>query len=137
MVKKLSGDGGTVIALFGLAFLYVLAVIVTAAVYVFPVVLVITAVMAEARARKQDGQNPALSDPERQFLLETEGQPETLSSLEDAEATDEIDYVEEIIDDPETPWEECDENDKKYVNKWLDIWGITSARNFQGGLDRG
>lgn len=65
-----------------------------------------------------------------EWMLETEGQPETLSSLEDADATDKIDYVEEIIGDPATPWEECDENDKKYVNKWLDIWGITSARNF-------
>lgn len=72
-----------------------------------------------------------------EWMLETEGQLETLSSLEDADATDEIDYVEEIINDSATPWEECDENDKKYVNKWLDIWGITSARNFQGGLDRG
>lgn len=71
-----------------------------------------------------------------EWMLETEDHPETLSSLEDADATDEIDYVEEIIDDPATPWEECDENDKKYVNKWLDIWGITSARNFQTGFKR-
>lgn len=65
-----------------------------------------------------------------EWMLETEGQPETLSSLEDAGATDEIDYVEEIIDDPATPWEECDEYDEKYINEWLSVWGITSARNF-------
>lgn len=65
-----------------------------------------------------------------EWMLETEGQPETLSSLEDAGATDEIDYVEEIANDPETPWEDCDEDDVNYITLWLSMWGITSARNF-------
>ena len=65
-----------------------------------------------------------------EWMLETEGQPETLSSLEDAGATDEIDYVEEIIDDPATPWEACDEDDEKYIALWLSMWGITPAQIF-------
>lgn len=65
-----------------------------------------------------------------EWMLETEGQPETLSSLEDAGVTDEIDFIEEIANDPETPWEDCDEDDVNYITLWLSMWGITSARNF-------
>ena len=63
------------------------------------------------------------------WLLETEEEPLTLSDLEDWGEQDQIDYFsEEILNDPATLWEECDEDDQKYVNKWLDIWGITALR---------
>ena len=38
--------------------------------------------------------------------------------------------IEEIANDPETPWEDCDEDDVNYITLWLSMWGITSARNF-------
>lgn len=59
-----------------------------------------------------------------EWMLETEGQPETLSALEDAEAAEKIAEIEAIIADPVTPWEECDEDDEEYINEWLSIWGI-------------
>ena len=66
----------------------------------------------------------------KNWLLETEEGRLTLTALEDSGVTDEIDFIEEIANDPETPWEDCDEDDVNYITLWLSMWGITSARNF-------
>ena len=72
----------------------------------------------------------------KNWLIETEEGRLTLTALEDSGVTDEIDFIEEIANDPETPWEDCDEDDVNCITLWLSMWGITSARNFQGGLKR-
>lgn len=64
------------------------------------------------------------------WLLETEEGHLTLTALEDSGVTDEIAFIEEIANDPETPWEACDEDDEKYIALWLSMWGITPARIF-------
>ena len=62
-----------------------------------------------------------------EFVLTTEGDPTCLNELEDAnnESCDAlISSIQEIITDPSTPWEPCDEGDEAYVSEWLSIWGI-------------
>lgn len=78
----------------------------------------------------------ASKDLNKNWLLETEEGRLTLTALEDSGVTDEIDFIEEIANDPETPWEDCDEDDVNYITLWLSMWGITSARNFWGGFKR-
>lgn len=61
------------------------------------------------------------------WLMTTEGDPTTLNELEDAnnDASDrEIAEINEILTDPSTAWEECDEDDISYVEEWLNVWGI-------------
>lgn len=61
------------------------------------------------------------------FILTTGGDPICLNELEDAgneECEDLISSIQEIINDPSTPWEACSEEDKEYVSEWLKIWGI-------------
>lgn len=62
-----------------------------------------------------------------EWLLTTGGDPVTL--YVDEEANDEfslreIEEIDNIICDPSTEWEECDEDDIEYINRWLEIWGI-------------
>lgn len=60
------------------------------------------------------------------WLLETNGDPNTLVSLEDEQGEDcdaRIETIRDIISDPATPWEPCDEDDESYVAEWLGIWG--------------
>lgn len=58
-----------------------------------------------------------------EFLLATNGDPLTLTGLEDADCEAEIEDINRIIADPATPWEECDEEDEEYVRGWLEAWG--------------
>lgn len=61
------------------------------------------------------------------YILETGGNPTCLNELE--EAGDETEAmrnaIDALIDDPATPWEECDSKDEDYVAEWLRIWGIS------------
>lgn len=62
-----------------------------------------------------------------EFLLETGGDPTCLNELEDAQndQTDSlIESISDIINDPSTPWEACDEEDEEYVKRALESWGI-------------
>ena len=61
------------------------------------------------------------------WLLETNGYPLCLGSLEDEQSDDadaRIDSVRDILSDPSTPWEECSEDDKEYIYDILRDWGI-------------
>lgn len=51
---------------------------------------------------------------------------QTLISLEDAgDKTKALrDKITALIEDPATPWEACNEEDKEYINYTLKSWGI-------------
>ena len=60
------------------------------------------------------------------WLLQTGGNPTTLVDLEDEQDEDcdvRIEAIRDIISDPTTPWEPCDEDDESYITEWLGIWG--------------
>ena len=40
------------------------------------------------------------------------------------QASRELALINEIISDPYTPWEECDEEDREYIADTLHAWGI-------------
>lgn len=64
---------------------------------------------------------------EGNWLLETNGGPITIVDMEEdwyEECEAKIESIQEIITDPSTPWEPCDEEDEAYVSEWLSIWGI-------------
>lgn len=60
------------------------------------------------------------------YILETGGDPTCLDALEEAGDDTEAlrNAIDALIDDPATPWEECDADDEAYVAEWLRIWGI-------------
>lgn len=58
------------------------------------------------------------------WLLETGGNPTCLNELEDAECDSMIRSINEIIADPETPWECLKEEDEEYIQDTLTAWGI-------------
>ena len=61
------------------------------------------------------------------WLLTTECDPTTLNELKEANndaSGREIAKINEILTDPSTAWEECDEEDLEYINGWLEAWGI-------------
>ena len=51
---------------------------------------------------------------------------QTLISLEDAgDETETLrNKIDALIADPATPWEDCEEEDKEYINDTLEAWGI-------------
>ena len=65
-----------------------------------------------------------------EFILETGGNPITLNDLEEdvadgiAECGKLIETINNVIADPNTYWEPCDEDDEEYVSDWLNAWGI-------------
>lgn len=61
------------------------------------------------------------------YILETGGDPTCLNALEEAGDDTEAlrNAIDALIDDPATPWEECDSKDENYVAEWLRIWGIS------------
>lgn len=61
------------------------------------------------------------------YILETGGDPTCLNELEDAQndqADSLIESISDIINDPRTPWEACDEEDEEYVKETLESLGI-------------
>jgi hypothetical protein len=58
------------------------------------------------------------------FLLETEGDPLTLNTLEDNDEEELIKMIDSTIKDDGTPWDECDDKDTEYIKGWLVTWGI-------------
>lgn len=59
-----------------------------------------------------------------EFILETAGDPTCLNELEDYGCEELIEAINNIIANPNTYWEPCDEEDEEYVSEWLSIWGI-------------
>lgn len=59
-----------------------------------------------------------------EFILETGGDPTCLNELEDTGCEELIETINNIIADPNTYWEQCDEDDDQYIEEWLEIWGI-------------
>lgn len=59
-----------------------------------------------------------------EFMLETEGDPTCLNELEDAGCEELIETINNVIADPNTYWESCDDDDDQYIAEWLEIWGI-------------
>lgn len=57
------------------------------------------------------------------WLLETGGDPTTLNELEEAQAEADIAAINNVIADPDTPWEELKKENLEYVREWLEIWG--------------
>lgn len=56
------------------------------------------------------------------WLLETGGDPASITSLADVQSDDAdslIGSIQNIISDPVTPWEECSEEDKEYIYETL------------------
>lgn len=63
------------------------------------------------------------------WMMTTEGDPITAYDLEEAvadnpEMEDDIDRIYQMIGGPCLEWEECSDEDYKYVEEWLKIWGI-------------
>lgn len=59
-----------------------------------------------------------------EFMLETGGDPTCLNELEDAGCEELIETINNVIADPNTYWESCDDDDDQYIAEWLEIWGI-------------
>lgn len=59
------------------------------------------------------------------WLLETAGNPLTLSQAEDADMWYEIDTINRIIKNVNTPWEICNKKDIDYINDILCAYGIS------------
>lgn len=61
------------------------------------------------------------------WLLETNGDPITIVDMEgaqDEECDASIESIRNIISDPTTPWEACNEEDAEYVLDTLSAWGM-------------
>ena len=65
-----------------------------------------------------------------EFILETGGDPITLNDLEEgsadgiSECEKLIETINNIIANPNTYWEPCDEEDEEYIQDNLEAWGI-------------
>lgn len=59
-----------------------------------------------------------------EFILETAGDPTCLNELEDAKSDDLIETINSIIDNSNTHWESCDDEDEEYISDCLCAWGI-------------
>lgn len=57
-----------------------------------------------------------------EFLLETGGDPTCLGELEEEDADGWIHAVNDLLNDPATPWEPCTKEDEEYVAEWVNIW---------------
>ena len=58
------------------------------------------------------------------YILETAGDPTCLNELEDNGCETEIAALDQIINDPTTPWQELTEDDLSYIADTLTAWGI-------------
>lgn len=58
------------------------------------------------------------------FVLETGGEPTCLNELEDAGADELIEAINNVISNPNTYWEPCEEEDEEYISDTLEAWGI-------------
>lgn len=58
------------------------------------------------------------------YILETAGDPTGLNELEDNGCETEIAALDQIINDPTTPWQELTEDDLSYIADTLTAWGI-------------
>lgn len=59
-----------------------------------------------------------------EYILGTGGNPTSLEELEDAGDENAVTDIAAILADPTTPWEECTDEDYKYVALTLLNWGI-------------
>ena len=59
-----------------------------------------------------------------EFILTTSGDPTCLNELEDANADETICAINDLLNDPATPLEDCTAEDAEYVAEWLNVWGI-------------
>ena len=59
-----------------------------------------------------------------EFILTTSGDPTCLNELEDANADETICAINDLLNDPATPWEDCTAEDAEYVAEWLNVLGI-------------
>lgn len=58
------------------------------------------------------------------WILTNEGDPWCLNMLEDAGDDEMIQSINELLADPNTPWEPLEEEDTQYIRDTLDAWGI-------------
>lgn len=58
------------------------------------------------------------------YILESAGDPTGLNELEDNGCETEIAALDQIINDPTTPWQELTEDDLSYIADTLTAWGI-------------
>jgi hypothetical protein len=61
------------------------------------------------------------------WLITTEGDPDTLTTLEDSDndfARDDLRVIQHILNDPDVSWEPLEAEDVEYINDMLDAWGI-------------
>lgn len=64
------------------------------------------------------------------FILETGGDPITLNDLEEGvadgitECEKLIETINNIVANPNTYWEPCDDDDEEYVSDYINAWGI-------------
>lgn len=62
-----------------------------------------------------------------EFILTTNGDPTCLNELEDTNnesCNALITGIQEIISDPSTCWEPCNEEDEEYIVETLRAWGL-------------
>lgn len=59
-----------------------------------------------------------------EFILETAGDPTCLNELEDTGCEELIETIDNVLVNPDTYWEPCDDEDEQYISGWLNIWGI-------------
>ena len=65
-----------------------------------------------------------ITEVDGEFILTTSGDPTCLNELEDANADETICAINDLLNDPATPWEDCTAEDAEYVAEWLNVWGI-------------
>lgn len=57
-------------------------------------------------------------------MLCTDGDPRTLTLLEERDAFECIEQINAIINSDDTPWENIDYDDITYIITWLRVWGV-------------
>lgn len=58
------------------------------------------------------------------YILEAGGDPTGLNELEDNGCESEIAEINQIINDPATPWKDLTQDDADYISDTLTAWGI-------------
>lgn len=58
------------------------------------------------------------------WMLTTEGDPVTRNDMEEADDFEHIGCINRLMKSSDTVWEDCTDEDKAYVEEWLEIWGV-------------